>query len=76
MDEVFEVGDREFKLRSAEKIKEIVKKGATVLLVSHELWMVEKHCDKVILMKHGRIIMEGSTMAVVKEYLRNNSKEK
>ncbi len=55
LDEVFEVGDKEFKIKSANKIKELVKKGSTVLLVSHELWMIEKYCNKIIQLDKGKI---------------------
>ena len=70
LDEVFEVGDEEFRKKSAEKIKELVNKGVTVILVSHNLNMIEKHCDKVILLEEGRIKKEGKTREVVEEYKR------
>jgi len=68
LDEVFEVGDEDFRKRSAKKIKELVKKGATVLLVSHEMWMIEKHCDRVVWLKKGKIVKEGKTKKIVEEY--------
>lgn len=71
LDEVFEVGDGEFKRRSAEKIKELVKKGASVLLVSHEMWMIEKYCDRVIWLDKGKIAKIGKTKEVVKKYKKN-----
>lgn len=68
LDEVFEVGDEEFKKKSAEKIKELVSKGASVVLVSHELWMIEKYCHRVIWIDEGRIKMEGDVKSVLKGY--------
>lgn len=56
LDEVFEVGDKTFKTRSANKIKELANQGTTVILVSHEQWMIEKYCQQVILMNQGKII--------------------
>ena len=41
-----------------------------VILVSHDLCMIEKHCDKVIWMKKGRIKKQGRTGEVVEEYKR------
>ncbi len=69
LDEVFEVGDKKFKVRSVEKIKELVKKGVSVLLVSHELWMIEKYCARVILIDKGQIVKDGKTKQVLKKYL-------
>lgn len=70
LDEVFEVGDENFREKSSEKIKRFVKKGATVLLVSHNLTMIEKHCDKIIWMEKGKIKKEGRTREVVEGYKR------
>lgn len=56
LDEVFEVGDKDFKARSANKIKELASQGISVILISHELWMIEKHCERVISMEQGKII--------------------
>lgn len=69
LDEVFEVGDKKFKIKSADKIKEIVKRGASILLVSHEMWMIEKYCDRVIWMDKGEIVKDGDKR-IIKEYLK------
>jgi len=68
LDEVFEVGDENFKIKSAEKIKEFIKKGASVLLVSHDLQMIEKYCDRAIWLDKGKIVKKGKTREVVKVY--------
>ncbi|MDP2947645.1 MAG: ATP-binding cassette domain-containing protein, partial [Nanoarchaeota archaeon] len=68
LDEVFEVGDESFKIKSAKRIKNLVGEGMTVLLVSHDLHMVERYCDKVIWMEKGRIKKEGRTGGVVGGY--------
>lgn len=70
LDEIFAVGDQDFRNKSAEKIKEIVKKGTSVILVSHELWMIEKYCDRVIWMDGGKIKKIGKANEIVKEYLK------
>jgi len=68
LDEVFEVGDESFRIKSANKIKEITKKNGTGILVSHDLEMIEKHCDKVVLIDKGEIIKEGKAKEIVKRY--------
>ena len=68
VDEVFEVGDEEFKRKSADKIIELVKKGATVILVSHDLGMIEKYCSRTILLDNGKIARIGKTEDVIKDY--------
>ena len=68
LDEVFAVGDEDFRAKSANKIKELAKNGAGIILVSHELWLIEKYCDKVVWLKKGKIVKEGNTKEIIKEY--------
>jgi len=72
LDEVFEVGDQEFRKRSAERIKELVANGATTLLVSHELELIKQYCNRVIWLGKGKVIKEGDAKEVVREYLGSN----
>jgi len=69
LDEVFEVGDEEFKKKNVQKIKEIVKEGVSVILVSHDMNLIQKYCNRAILIKEGKIIKEGNSEEVIKEYL-------
>jgi len=68
LDEIFEVGDEKFKKKSAEKIKKIVKKGTAVLLVSHDLGLIKRYCNKVILMEKGIKVKEGNVGRILKKY--------
>ncbi len=72
LDEVFEVGDERFKEKSANKIKELARKGACVILVSHEMWIIEKYCDRAIWVDEGKIKKEGKTEEVVKAYKKDS----
>ncbi|MDP2925799.1 MAG: ABC transporter ATP-binding protein [Nanoarchaeota archaeon] len=76
LDEVFEVGDEEFKYKSSEKIKELVKKGGTVIFVSHDLDMIKKHCHRIIWMDKGLIKKQGNINNILKEYLKNFKSKK
>ena len=55
IDEVFEVGDEDFRVKSASKIKELVSHGASVLLVSHDKELINKYCSKTIKIDKGNI---------------------
>ncbi len=68
LDEVFEVGDKEFKVKSTEKITALAKGGTTVLLVSHSLDLIEKYCDRVIWLEKGTLRDQGGAERIVKEY--------
>jgi len=68
LDEAIEVGDESFKKKAAAMIKDLVKKGVTVLLVSHDLPLIIKQCDRVIWMDKGRIVKKGNPKEIVREY--------
>jgi len=71
LDEVFAVGDEEFRIKSARKIQELVKSGASVILVTHELWMIEKYCDSAVWLDGGEIIKKGDAKKVITAYLKH-----
>lgn len=73
LDEVFEVGDESFKKKSVEKIKELVSQGGSVILVSHDLNIVKKYCDRVIWIDEGKFRRIGKAGDVVREYLKDKS---
>ncbi len=69
MDEVFEVGDEKFRAKSRKKIRELVSKGASVIVVSHNLSLIRKYCDRVLWLDDGRIAGEGECGKVLKSYV-------
>jgi ABC-2 type transport system ATP-binding protein len=59
VDEVLAVGDRPFKKKCLEKMKEIKKSGRTLFYVSHAAGSVRKMCDRVIVLEKGRLAFDG-----------------
>ena len=49
--------------------------GATILLASHNMLEVERLCDRVIIMKHGRIEDDDSPEAIMARYNRATMEE-
>jgi ABC-type polysaccharide/polyol phosphate transport system ATPase subunit len=68
LDEVFEIGDQGFRAKSSSKIKELARDGSGVILVSHELKMIEKHCKRVLWLEKGKVKMMGETEEVLRLY--------
>ena len=56
LDEVLSVGDGGFKAKSEAKMREIIKGGATTILVSHSIGQVRSMCNKVLWLDKGRQI--------------------
>lgn len=59
IDEVLAVGDAEFQKRAIGKMQEISSgQGRTVLFVSHNMASVQKLCNRILLIEHGRLILD------------------
>jgi len=56
LDEVLSVGDGAFAAKSAKKMREIIKAGATTILVSHSMFHVRSLCNKILWLDRGRQI--------------------
>ena len=56
LDEVLAVGDGAFAVKSAKKMREIIKGGATTILVSHSIGQIRSLCNKVLWLDKGRQI--------------------
>ncbi len=69
VDEVLAVGDAEFQRRCLGRMEEIGGTGRTVLFVSHNMQAIAQLCDRVILLEHGGIALDGPSTEVVAQYL-------
>jgi len=69
IDEVLSVGDQRFKHRCVEKMRSAARGGRTVLFVSHDLEVLQQISDRAILIRNGRVEMDGAPDRVVAEHL-------
>src|SRR6059036_3000966 len=70
IDEAFAVGDAAFRDRCLERIRAFRAASVTLVLVSHERYLLEQLCDRVLLLDHGRIAAQGSPPDVFEAYER------
>ncbi|WP_022762300.1 ABC transporter ATP-binding protein [Butyrivibrio sp. AD3002] len=56
LDEVLSVGDGAFRKKSGDKMKEILGRGITGMLVSHSATQVRELCNKMLWLDHGKQI--------------------
>lgn len=56
LDEVLSVGDGAFRIKSGNKMKEILSNGVTGILVSHSVPQVRELCNKILWLDHGKQI--------------------
>ncbi|MCM1991569.1 ABC transporter ATP-binding protein [Oceanirhabdus seepicola] len=68
IDEILGVGDEEFKVKSREKIRELILEDRTVVLVSHNLNTINELCHKVLWLQNGEVMSIGESSNVISEY--------
>ena len=59
IDEVLAVGDEAFQRKCEARIAEQVAAGATLVLVSHDAALVERTCERVVVLDGGRVRFDG-----------------
>ena len=68
VDEVLAVGDGAFQEKCKEKIREFQRNGKTIIIVSHDLGLIEKVCDRAILLNKSIQEMDDAALKTVKVY--------
>lgn len=68
VDEVLSVGDFRFQEKCEERIHKMIEDGVTILLVSHDISMIERLCNKVLWLEHGKMKKFGDTKDICKKY--------
>lgn len=77
LDEVLSVGDGAFRKKSEEKMKSIIRGGATTILVSHSISQIRSSCDKVLWLERGNRIAFGENVnEICDEYERFLNKKR
>ena len=68
MDEWLSVGDEYFKKKVAVRMSEMVGSTKILIIASHSRQLIFKHCNRVLLIEHGRIVADGSPEEVATPY--------
>ncbi len=68
VDEILSVGDIAFQKKSEAKMKSMIGGGTTVLFVSHSLAQIEKICNRVVWLDHGKVVKIGDAKEICQEY--------
>ena len=61
LDENISVGDERFKKKIKRKMKELMEKKKTIVLVSHQRWYLKRFCDRYIVMEKGKVVSDGGS---------------
>ena len=68
IDEVLAVGDASFNRRCLDRLAHLRRRGVTMVLVSHDLDLVEVFADRAVYLRSGHAVLAGPPDAVVARY--------
>lgn len=60
--------DVEAKHRMREFLKELNKKGTTIILTTHDMGDIEELCERIVIIDHGKKIYDGSITEIKKRF--------
>jgi ABC-2 type transport system ATP-binding protein len=69
IDEVLAVGDASFQEKCTDSLTALQREGRTIVFVTHSMPMVERYCDRAMLLHRGRIERIGEPAGVTSTYL-------
>jgi len=69
VDEVLAVGDAHFQRKCLGKMGDVAREGRTVVFVSHNMAAIEALCPRTVWIDGGRVRGDGSSAAVIEDYL-------
>jgi homopolymeric O-antigen transport system ATP-binding protein len=68
IDEVLAVGDISFQQKCLERVKRLKERGTAILLVSHNMTVLQGACERAIYLAAGEVAAEGHPSDVVRRY--------
>lgn len=68
VDEALSVGDVYFQQKCYERINQFTRQGMALLFVSHSMEVILSLCSRALLLRHGRVVCDGTPNDVVNLY--------
>jgi ABC-type polysaccharide/polyol phosphate transport system ATPase subunit len=68
IDEVLAVGDAAFQQKCFEEFFRLKREGRTIVFVSHDMFSVERFCDRAMLMERGHMTQIGDPRVIGRAY--------
>ncbi len=75
VDEVLAVGDAAFQEKCLNTMDGVAQRGRTVLLVSHNMQVIQRLCQRAFLIQNGTLAASGPPAGVIQTYLEDHFEE-
>lgn len=66
VDEILSVGDEPFQRKCLDRIRQLQEQGRTMVIVSHELEMLERLCTRIVVLRQGTVVFDGDPEEAVR----------
>jgi ABC-type polysaccharide/polyol phosphate transport system ATPase subunit len=68
LDEIFAVGDAEFRQRCKDRYRQLHAAGHSIFLVSHDPYDIVEFCNQALLLENGQVLEEGPADRIAEAY--------
>jgi len=68
VDEIIAAGDKEFRQKAQDKMKEFMMKAKAIVIASHGMKLLKQLCNRCLWLEKGKIKMDGETNDIIKLY--------
>lgn len=75
LDEVLAVGDEAFQRKCIAVFERYKARGQTIILVTHDMGVVERFCSRALMLEDGKIVTIGAPRKVAHHYSEANKKD-
>ncbi|MEW5976933.1 MAG: ABC transporter ATP-binding protein [Acidobacteriota bacterium] len=76
VDEVLAVGDASFQQKCLNRIRTLIKKGTSIIFVSHNLYLVQAVCSRALYLERGEVRSYGLTKDIIDVYEQDLHRER
>ena len=68
IDEVLAVGDAAFQQKCFDEFQRLKREGRTIVLVTHDMGIVQRFCNRAMLLDHGKLVELGDPARIARSY--------
>jgi ABC-2 type transport system ATP-binding protein len=74
VDEILAVGDENFQQKCANRIQQFREEGTTILVVAHNMDLIQSMCQRAVWLDHGHVKIIGTPQEAIKAYRDHQSR--
>ncbi len=69
IDETLIAGDLAFRRQCVQRVQQFVREGGSLVLVDHDLWLIQAVCSRCAVLDHGKLVYFGAAHDAIGHYV-------